>query len=264
MYRSPRSDCYIYAHPVTEQVTPHDRSGPVLYLEIENWLRAKVTNGREGDSLPSESVLAIQFGVSRMTARQAMQNLAKDGLVRRQRGSGTFIAPRPLHRHSGPLMSFTADMRRRGMGASSNLLSAQLREATVAEADALRLEAKGRVVSIVRLRLANGTPMALEHASLTPDCAPVLASDLEAGSLHEALRTLGREPSIALTWISARMATSAEAKLLRLPAKSAVLVERRVISDQSDAPLEFTETVYNAERYVIDAVFTLEPVTASA
>lgn len=242
-----------------DQTSVRVGEGTALYVAIEGWLRAQVMDGREGDSLPSEAELATQFGVSRMTARQAMQNLAAEGLVRRQRGSGTFIAARPLHRHSGPLMSFTADMRRRGLSASSQLLSAELRESSSAELDALRLATGGRVVSIARLRLANGTPMAIENTSLIPDCASVLGEDLEGGSLHEALRNMGREPTTALSWISARTATSAEAGLLKLGPKAAVLVERRVISDQDGRPLEYTSTVYNAERYVIDAVFTLTP-----
>lgn len=233
------------------------RETPVRYQEIEHWLRARVLNGREGDPLPSEAELGAQFGVSRMTARQAVQNLAADGLVRRHRGSGTFIAPKPLHRHSGPLMSFTADMKRRGLTASSELLSAELREATPAEVDALRLGQNPRIVSIARLRLASHTPMAIEHTSLPPDCAPVLAEDLETGSLHEALRKLGRIPVTALTWISARAATTLESKLLELPSKSPVLVEKRIISDQNGRPVESTMTVYHPDRYIIDAVFTL-------
>jgi GntR family transcriptional regulator len=228
-----------------------------LYQKIEHWLRARVLEGQEGDALPSETDLASQFGVSRMTARQAIQNLAAEGLVRRMRGSGTFIAPKPLHRHSGPLMSYTLDMRRRGMSASSELIGAQLRLSTEAEALALRLEPGGRVVAIDRVRLADGTPMAIDHACLTPDCATVLAKDLEGGSLHENLRQLGREPTVALSWISARTATAAEAKLLHLPPRSAVLVERRIISDQNGQPMEYTTSIFNAGRYVIDAVFTL-------
>jgi GntR family transcriptional regulator len=227
------------------------------YQEIENWLRARVMEGREGDTLPSESELTAQFGVSRMTARQAVQNLAAEGLVRRRRGSGTFIAPRPLHRHAGPLMSFTEDMRRRGLTASSTLLSAQVREAIPAEADALRLGDKPRVVAIDRLRLADATPMAIEHATLLPECALVLADDLESTSLHESLRRLGRIPTVALTWISARSASAEEVRYLELRPKSPVLVEKRIISDQHEQPIEFTTTVYHPDRYVIDAVFTL-------
>jgi GntR family transcriptional regulator len=99
--------------------------------------------------------------------------------------------------------------------------------------------------------------MAVEHTNLTPDCASVLAEDLEGGSLHVALRALGRTPVTALSWISARPATNEEAKLLNLPTKSPVLVERRIISDQDNRPLEYTSTVYHPDRYVIDAVFTL-------
>lgn len=232
-------------------------SGGALYIAIEVWLRAQVMAGHEGDALPSEAELATRFQVSRMTARQAMQNLAAEGLVTRRRGSGTFIAARPLHRHSGPLMSFTGDMRRRGLDASSQLISAELREANAAEVDSLRLATGGRVVAISRLRLANGTPMALESVSLTPECVSVLGEDLEGGSLHEALWAMGREPTTALSWISARLVSSSEATLLKLSTKAAVLVERRVISDQNGRPIEYTSSVYNAERYVIDAVFTL-------
>lgn len=231
-------------------------SGRALYLEIENWLRARVLAGREGDILPSEAELAVQFSVSRMTARQAVQNLAKEGLVRRRRGAGTFIAPPPLRRRAGPLMSFTTDMRRRGMAASSSLITAELRPSTLPESEALRLPVDGRVVSISRLRLADGVPIAIERTALPPGCAAVLADDLETGSLHDSLNALGREPSTAVTWISARIATAAEAKMLLLAPRSAVLVERRVISDQNDLPLEFTETAYHSERYVIDALFT--------
>ncbi|MGC5170107.1 GntR family transcriptional regulator [Microbacterium sp. DT81.1] len=231
--------------------------GGALYLEIESWLRTRVLNGREGDPLPSEAELATQFGVSRMTARQAVQNLASEGLVRRRRGSGTFIAPQPLHRHSGPLTSFTVDMRGRGLTPSSILLTAELREASTGESEALRLDAGVRVVSLVRLRLADDAPMAIEHTTLTPDAAPVLAQDLEAGSLHDALRNLGREPTTAVARISARPATSEESRLLQLKPRAVVLVEQRVITDQDSRELEFTTTVYNASRYVLDATFML-------
>lgn len=228
-----------------------------LYRKIEQWLRARVLYGREGDPLPSESELASQFGVSRMTARQAIQNLAVEGLVRRRRGSGTFIAPKPVHRQAGPLVSFTLDMRRRGMTPSSRLIAAELRDPTEPEAEALGLVAGQRLVSVERVRLADGTPMALDTTCLTPDCAAVLGRDLEGGSLHAALRDAGRLPTRAQSWIAARLATTEEAKLLEVPARSAVLVERRLISDQDGAPLEYTTSVFNAARYVIDASFSL-------
>jgi GntR family transcriptional regulator len=153
-------------------------------------------------------------------------------------------------------MSFTEDMRRRGMTASSHLLEASLQPATVADMEALRLEENARVVVIRRLRMADATPMAIEHATLSVECAAVLATDLEE-SLHEALIKLGRVPGFAHSWISARIANKTEAEFLAVPVHSPLVVERRIIYDTRGAPLEHTETRYVAERYVIDAVFTV-------
>lgn len=230
------------------------------YREIEGWLRGLVLAGQEGDILPSEADLSRQFSVSRMTARQAVQNLAAEDLVVRRRGSGTYIAPKPIHRHSGPLLSFSDDMRRRGLTASSTIISSGTRPASDDEIDTLRLdEAHARIVAISRLRLADGSPMAIEHATLTPDCAPVLAFDIETLSMHSVLQSLGRIPAVARSWITARPATEREATWLDIARRSPVLTERRIITDTEGRPLEYTTSIYNPQRYVIDAVFTLRP-----
>lgn len=227
------------------------------YHEIERWLRTRVLQGVPGDPLPSESELASTYGVSRMTARQAVQNLAHEGLVERRRGAGTFIARPALHRHEAALMSFTEDMRRRGLEASSRLIDASLTPATSADIDALRLPMGARVVTVSRIRLADGTALSIEHAAMPADCASVLSVDLESGSLHDALVGIGRVPTIAHSWISARSATAKEVRLLGLAGREPLLVERRIMYDRGGAPLEHTESAYVASRYVIDAVFAV-------
>ena len=76
------------------------------YQEIEAWLREIILKGRAGEAIPSEVEIAASFDVSRMTARQAVLNLMREGLVDRRRGAGTFIADNPLHRREGVLLSF--------------------------------------------------------------------------------------------------------------------------------------------------------------
>lgn len=228
------------------------------YQEIERWVRERIFNSALGDPLPSETELSEQFSVSRMTARHAVQNLAAEGLVERRRGSGTFVARPPMHRREGALMSFTEDMLRRGLVASSRLLEAGLRSATQSDALALRLDADARVVVIDRLRLADEQPLALERATLAADCASVLADDLEHGSLHESLHRLGRSLSNAHSWISARTATTREAELLEVKKGDPLLVERRIVYDNLGAPIEHTESAYVASRFVIDAFFSVE------
>uniref|UniRef100_UPI0040494424 GntR family transcriptional regulator n=1 Tax=Candidatus Planktophila sp. TaxID=2175601 RepID=UPI0040494424 len=229
------------------------------YREIEAWLREIILNGRPGEVIPSEVEIAASFEVSRMTARQAVLNLMREGLVDRRRGAGTFIADNPLHRREGVLLSFTEDMKRRGLRPSSELISAKKEIATPSDLKMLNLKDPSTVIVIKRLRLADETPLALERVVLTSKCQKVLDEDLISGSLHDALRKNGIQPTLASGWLKARLATTQEANRLDLPTKSPLLVETRVIEDQFGTPIEHTETAYAANRYVVDIKLNCAP-----
>ena len=127
-----------------------------------------------------------------MTARNAMQRLAEEGLVARQPGRGSFVAQGAAHRHADRLMTFSHEMTRRGRTPGSRLLAREVRPASASEATELGLDAGDPVVVIRRLRCADDQPIALETAILVGRCAPaVLGADLERGSLHEALVRAG-------------------------------------------------------------------------
>ena len=185
------------------------------YEEIESWLRAIVISGKPGEILPSEVSIASKFEVSRMTARQAVLNLVREGLLERRRGAGTFISDVPIHRRDGILLSFTEDIKRRGLTPSSVLISAKLETPTGGDAIALKLSNTEKVVVIHRIRLADGVPLAIERVALIPQCIAVLDVDLVNGSLHEALRAINIAPYIASGWLSARVSTASEAKKLK-------------------------------------------------
>jgi DNA-binding GntR family transcriptional regulator len=222
------------------------------YLEIERHLRELIAAAAPGDPLPSDAELCARFGVSRMTARQAVQSLAAEGLLYRRRGHGTFVAVRPFHRRMGTLLSFTEEMRLRGLRASSRVLEAGRAAARPEEAAALELAPRDPVILVYRVRLADSVPVALERVALPPSCAGVLDLDLEAGSLHAALEALGRVPTVARGSVTARLSTAEEQELLALPSRSALLIEQRTITDQDGAPVERTETRYSSDRYVFD------------
>jgi GntR family transcriptional regulator len=229
------------------------------YQVIERELRRMIADAKPGDPLPSDAELCERFGVSRMTARQAVARLAADGLLYRVSGSGTFVAQIPVHRRMNTLFSFTDEMRRKGLTASSVVLDAGVRTGLDEEVLALRLPPRGAVVAIRRLRLADDVPMAVEHVRLPAVCAGVLTADLARTSLFSALERIGRVPTLAYGTLTAAAAGVDEAALLNLPAGAPLLVEQRTIYDQSEAPLEFTESRYVGGRYLFDVELLRQP-----
>ncbi|HSJ50582.1 MAG TPA: GntR family transcriptional regulator [Actinomycetota bacterium] len=224
------------------------------YERIARHLRKRVRAASPGDRLPSDAELCHRFSVSRMTARQAVQQLVNEGLVVRRRGRGTFVAATPVARLLGSPLSFTESMRRRGLRGSSRMLRAEVTSPAPVDAEMLGLRPGDRVVVLERLRLADDVPMAIERAVLVPALIAVLQDDLENGSLHDAMERLGRIPTRAHATVTARPATAAERRLLELTARDVLVCERRVISDQQGEPLEHTETRYASRRYLFEAV----------
>jgi GntR family transcriptional regulator len=230
------------------------------YREIELALRARIGTMRPGDRLPSDTDLCREFGVSRMTARNAMQRLAEDGLVQRIPGLGSFVVEPPSHRYADRLMAFSQEMAVQGRRPSSRLLERGLRPASDAEARALGLRPADPVVLVRRLRLADDVPIALESAVLVRRASSAaLAADLETGSLHEALARAGLPLRSGRATITAESATADDAALLGVRPGDPLLVERRVIDDAHGRPVEATESRYPADRYALDVRFDVEP-----
>lgn len=229
------------------------------YRQIELALRERLATMGPGQRLPSDDELCREFGVSRMTARNAMQRLAEDGLVQRIPGRGTFSVAPPSHRHADRLMAFSHEMARLGRVASSRLLAREIRPSSAAEAATLGLRATEPVVVVRRLRLADGLPVALETAILVRRTADVvLAADLEEGSLHEALARAGLHLRRGNATIRAEAAGPEDVRQLGVGRGSPLLVERRVIQDAGGNPVEATESRYPGDRYALDVRFEVE------
>jgi len=229
------------------------------FREIEAALRARIAGLRPGDPLPSDAALCREFGVSRMTARNAMARLVDDGLVVRIPGRGSRVAQPGPHRRADQLQSFSREMERSGRRPSSRLLAREVRVASPDEAALLGLASPGPVVLVRRLRLADGRPIAVETAVLAGRVAPaVIAADLESGSLHRALAAGGVHMRRGRAVIQAEAATASDAALLEVEPGSPLLVERRVIRDVHGVAVEATESRYPAGRYALDVAFDME------
>ncbi|MEO8469312.1 MAG: GntR family transcriptional regulator [Chloroflexota bacterium] len=229
------------------------------HRRIEQVLRERITTLKPGDRLPSDAELVAEFGVSRMTARGAMQRLADEGIVTRQPGRGSFVAERATHRRTDRLMTFSREMERQGRVPSSRLLARAIRPSTREEATALGLSPGTPVIEVRRVRMADGEPIAIETAILIRSCAAsVMSADLERGSLHDAVARGGLILSTGTGTIGAAVATAADARLLDLRRGDPLLVERRVIVDTQARPVEATASRYAAVRYALEVSFEVE------
>lgn len=234
------------------------------YRHIEQTLRERIAALGPGARLPSDAELCAEFGVSRMTARHAMQRLAEDGLIARRPGRGSFVAEPPAYRRANRLMTFSQEMRRAGRIPSSRILERAIRPASRAEATNLGIAEREPVVVLRRVRLADGEPIALETAILIRASADaVLDADLVHGSLHEALGRAGITLARGTGIVAAASATAEDARYLSARVGDPLLVERRVIVDTHGRRVEATESRYLADRYGLGVQFDVAEATGS-
>lgn len=226
------------------------RSGPPKYLAISADLRERCLKMSVGSRLPSERWLAADFGVSLMTVRQALAELASAGWVERIAGSGTFVR-RPMVEMGPSLTSFTEDMRRRNLTPSSRLISFDQVAADPDVARELAVQPGDEVIGVERLRFADGEPMCHELAYLPLHLRAVLDSANLEGSLHEALTGAGTVLISATRHVRAIPAPARECRLLDLPLGSPALEITDTFYATRSRPIQFARSRYRFDRYEV-------------
>lgn len=234
-----------------------DKTGTVpIYSQVKEFVREKIEAGvwPPGTLIPSERDFCEQFGISRMTVRQALGELVSEGLVVREKGKGTFVALPRLRQRLTRLSGFSDDMHARGKQPGATLLSIRLVPAKPSAARALGILPHEEIVVIERLRLADGEPLAIEVSHLHFAGMEGLVGRDHIDSLY---RLLGDEfavqPTRAEQEIEASRATTREEDLLRLERGAPVLRTRRTSYDAYGRPFEYAEAVYRGDRYTLFA-----------
>ena len=203
-----------------------------------------------GEAIPSERQLSADLGVSRLTVRAALDDLAREGYLVRRRGAGTFVSE-PKITQELTMTSFTDDMRRRGMRPSSHTLELRVSPAGARLGRLLRVSPSEPVTIAGRLRLADGESMAIETIHIRSSRVPGLtARDLEQSSLYELLEErygieiVGGEQTIEPT-----VTDEDESAALGVPLHSPAFRFERLTHSAAGEIVEFVESVYRGDRY---------------
>jgi GntR family transcriptional regulator len=203
-----------------------------------------------GDAIPSERQLSQELGVSRLTLRAALDDLAREGYLVRRRGAGTFVSE-PKIAQELTMTSFTDDMRRRGMRPASKTLELRVAPAGARLGRLLHVSPSEPIVIASRLRLADGETMAMETLHVREKHVPGLtAEDLESASFYELLLDrYGIVIAGGTQTIEPTVTDEEESRALGVPLHSPAFRFERVTHTEDGEIVEFVESTYRGDRY---------------
>lgn len=229
-----------------------------LYWQIAEQLRHQIAEQRyrEGAQLPTEEELSRMFGVSRITVRAALDRLAAEGLLRRERGRGTFITAPTVEHDLGQLTDFAEDMATVGMRPSSQVTHFGEELSTGPVAKQLGLTPGAVVTRVDRLRLADGQPLAFDRTYLPPRYGRLL--DRAALATETVLRQLEAHYDVPIVGgrytIEATAASGELSQVLDVAADAPLLLLHRTSSTTGGEIVYYQQRHYRGDRvrYTLD------------
>jgi DNA-binding GntR family transcriptional regulator len=228
-----------------------DRTSPIpLYFQVATRLQEQIESGEVpvGTRIENEIDLAERLGVSRPTARRAIQYLVERGMLVRKRGVGTQVV-HPKVRRPLELSSLYDDLAVAGRAPRTEVLTLEVMPAPDAVARALAVPEGAEITWIERLRYADGEPLALMHNAIPVDLMRPSGTDLTTHGLYELLRRTGHAPRIATQIIGCRAASAAEGRMLEEHRGAPLLTMTRTAWDAAGRAVEYGSHLYRASRY---------------
>ncbi|MBP7003193.1 GntR family transcriptional regulator [Amaricoccus sp.] len=227
-----------------------DDDAPELprYRRLSRAIEAEIAEGRlrQGFALPGERDLAQALGVSRVTVRKALDELAVAGLLTRRHGARTEVSTR-VEKALSTLTSFSEDMLARGIAPGFRWISREAVRATAAEATALGLPPGAAVWRLARVRTGDGRPIAREIS--TVPAAYLEDAALVEGSLYRALAARGALPVRAVQRIRAALPDAADLAVLDCAETTPILEAERRCFLAGGEVVELCRTRYRADVY---------------
>ena len=222
------------------------------YRRIVRLVEEKIRSGEypPGHRLPAERELCTIFGVSRITARQAMTELAHSKLVIRRQGQGTFVAETKVNSSLLGFFSLSEALKAQGLLVATRVVTQGLVTPTVATATTLGLAPGEKVFELVRVRLLDGEPLALETSELSARRFPGLdRGDFGARSLYGVLRSdYGVQLAHARETLEPILPSREEMQLLGQTTTAPAILLLRTTFDAGETAVEVARAIIRGDR----------------
>lgn len=222
-----------------------------IYIHISQELRSLIINGhyKPDEQIPTEDEIVTKYGVSRMTARNAVTELVNEGLVYRVRGKGAFVGRVKLQRSLNKITGFHQDVLEIGLNPSSKVLDFQKRVPTDKECQRLNIRKVNKVFSIKRIRYINDTPYGFQDLVVPEYLVPDLGSlDLEHQSLYSYLEKIGKKIKNAEQHMEAVM-NEQVAELLGISTSIPYFSFERVSFLKDGKPVELLHSFFRGDKF---------------
>ncbi len=229
-----------------------------LWVQAVDHVLTDIAEGRlvPGMRLPPERELCARLGISRVTLRKALLTLVDNGVLTASHGRGWYVAAAPSKDWSNSLESFSETADRMGLVASSRILRSEVVPATLDEAEELSIAPGTPLFHLVRVRMLNQVPIAIDDSRVPALLVPGLDQiDFTQASLYEQLSAAGLDLNRADSSIEAKSADDALAANLAIDPGKPVLVMHQVVVDSADKPIFASSIRYAGERYRLRTFF---------
>ncbi|SMP60887.1 transcriptional regulator, GntR family [Sphaerochaeta associata] len=226
-----------------------------LYEQFKEIIVMRIANGeyRSNDLLSSEREFAEQFNISRVTVRQAISDLVKDGVLVRKHGKGTFVASGSkgiIENALGKLVGVVEELAYRNVKISVCLIEKSYETVSEDVAKKLKTNLEYRIFKVVRVVTDDVGPIAIDYSYVLENIGHLLdKSDLTKDIVYAILENYGYKISTADQNISAGSPSAYEANLLEIDGLAPVLVSERITFVEGRIPIMFNRSIYRADRY---------------
>lgn len=223
-----------------------------LYVKIANELRQNIAESvyQPGDQLPTEAELSLRFGVNRHTIRRSIEILRNEGILRIDRGRGTFVAASPITYPIGKRVRYNEALKAQGLNLNHKLLHVTEMPADQRLAQRLEINIGSTVILLERLSLVDDRPISVASSYFVSADFPNLAAHCHRyASISQLLRQeYGCDHIRRSTRISARTVQPKDARLLELPLSAPILLSESINVDQQGRVIEYGVTRFRGDR----------------